>query len=190
MAPPSANVPQPGPLDYLKLLPTTGYALSCMAYTAITRPLSSHAKPVDLFRDTIYTAMRAFLANINTVQEQWSQSTTEAEYLTWAKKQRDFQPDTEELESGLRVHWIGPRGAKYVLLFFHGGGFNVTANAGHFIWLRDLQQDASKHVSISVAIPSYTLAPRAHYPTQLRQAAESLNWLMTKHGKSPANVRL
>lgn len=69
-----------------------------------------------------------------------------------------------------------------------GGGYALSCTPGHFQWLFDLQNDLSKSQSISVVLPAYTLSPYGPYPTQLKQAAESLAWLLEVHQKKPSDV--
>jgi len=171
------------------LIPKAFFALGSVSYALLTRPLASSPRPVDAFRDAVYAAMRSFLSSISTAQEQASQVSTEAQYLA-VSKYKHYAPDTDVLDSGLRVHWLGPKLSRSTILFLHGGGFNLAASSGHLEWLWDLKNDLAQQASISVVIPSYTLAPEGQYPLQLRQAAEVLQWLVEKQGKSPANVCL
>ncbi|TKA31265.1 hypothetical protein B0A54_15320 [Friedmanniomyces endolithicus] len=179
--------PPPTTAENLSLIPKAFFALGSVSYALLTRPLASSPRPVDAFRDAVYAAMRSFLSSISTAQEQASQVSTEAQYLA-VSKYKHYAPDTDVLDSGLRVHWLGPKLSRSTILFLHGGGFNLAASSGHLEWLWDLKNDLAQQASISVVIPSYTLAPEGQYPLQLRQAAEVLQWLVEKQGKSPANV--
>lgn len=71
-----------------------------------------------------------------------------------------------------------------------GGGYVMSCSLGHFAWLFDLQNELSKTQNISVVVVGYTLAPHGQYPTQLKQAAESLEWLLNTHNKKPGDVSL
>ena len=127
------------------------------------------------------------MGGINTAQENLLMPPdTEATYLDFAKKEK-FQPDTDVLSSGLKVHWLGKKSSDKVLVFFHGGGYAMPASTGHLKWYFDLSQELSKKKSISVIIPSYTLSAQAQYPVQLKQAAEVLDFLL-KQGKKPGDV--
>ncbi|KAK3068185.1 hypothetical protein LTR53_014454 [Teratosphaeriaceae sp. CCFEE 6253] len=174
-------------MDKLMLLPVAFRAIGSLIYHLATRPVASETRPVDAFRDAVFAAMRTFLGSINTAQEQTSQSTTEAEYLA-VSKNKHYEPDTDVLDSGLRVHWLGPKLSRSTILFLHGGGFNLAASAGHFEWLWDLKNDLAQQASISVVIPSYTLAPQGQYPLQLKQAVEALHWLISVQGKDPGKI--
>lgn len=154
--------------------------------------------------------LRSFTGN-NTIQgDKATGGTSEQTYLDVAK-QRGFQPDTLVLKDGLKAHWIGPKNAERVLLYFHGqwlchpkyshdsnpfanelpgGGYVLAAGPGHVNWLYRWTREASKEKSTSALMLSYTLAPDAQYPTQLQQAAEVLNYLLTEAGKRPSQVGL
>lgn len=184
-----APAPKLTPSEKLMLVPQLGYALCSVFYAIITRPIASKPRPMDVFRDAAFAGMRTFLSGLNTAQEQAINSTTEAEYLA-VSKYKYYEPDTDVLDSGLRVHWLGSKLAQSTILFLHGGGYNLAANAGHFEWLWELKNDLAQQASISIVVPSYTLAPEGQYPLQLQQAAEMLQWLIAKQGKSPGNVGL
>ena len=76
-------------------------------------------RPVDL--KLIRQALRQNLSTINVAQEQWTiAASTEANYLEFAAKEK-FQPETTVLNSGLRLHWLGPKAAEKNIIYFHGG---------------------------------------------------------------------
>lgn len=86
------------------------------------------------------------------------------------------------------MHWLGPKTAEKNLIYFHGGGYALPCSLGHVQWLFDLQKELSKKTSISVILVSYTLTPHLQFPGQIQQAAETLNWVLGKHGKKPSQV--
>jgi acetyl esterase/lipase len=182
-----APAPQPSALEKLSLLPKVSGAVGAVSYALVTRPFTSETRPKDAFRDAFFSAMRGLLSNISTPLEQWSNSSTEAEYVTFTKAKK-LPPTTDVLESGLRVHWIGDKTERKTILFLHGGGYNLAASAGHLQWLGGLRDSLAKQTSLNILLPSYTLAPEAQYPTQLKQAVETLQWLVEKQGKSPNDV--
>lgn len=173
--------------DKLQLIPVAAGSIASAILRLLTRPFVGGAKSNTFFKDVVFAALRTNLSYISPGGEQWMNSTTEAEYLTLAKS-KSFQPDTDVLGSSLKVHWIGKKTASKVLLYFHGGGYVLAASAGHMQWLYELQQELSKTQDISVVVPSYTLAPHGQYPTQLKQAAESLEWLLVTQQRKPGDV--
>ena len=182
-----ASSPEVTLTDKLMIVPIGARAIASALIRLITRPISGGAKANTYFKDVVFAALRTNLSLISVGTEQWINPSTESTYLDFAKKQ-GFQPDTDVLDSGLKVHWLGPKTAEKVLLFFHGGGYVLSCSPGHFAWLFDLQNELSKSHSISVVVPAYTLAPHGQYPTQLKQAAESLQWLLETQKKKPSDV--
>ncbi|SMQ46132.1 unnamed protein product [Zymoseptoria tritici ST99CH_3D7] len=176
-------------LDKLLLLPLLAKVLVAVFFRAILTPFNTGPKGNGTKKDLIFAALRTFLGGVNSAQEHWLNSLqiTDQNYLDFAKKQK-FEPETSTLESGLKLHWLGPKTASRVLLYFHGGGYAMSCSPGHFQWLFDLQNDISK--DISIVVPSYAVTPAAQYPTQLKQAAEALHWLIEKQGRSPREIVL
>ena len=175
-------------MDKLTLIPNTGWTLSSAVYRLVTAPLTGGPKASTVFKDTIFAALRTHLSNITPGQEKWLNTTTKAAYLDLAK-QANIQPETDVLPSGIEAYWLGPKTAKKIILYYHGGGYVLGATAGHLNWLHDLQRDLSKEHSVSIVLPSYTLAPDGQYPVQMQQGVECLHWLLKDLKKSPSDVR-
>lgn len=173
--------------EKLILLPHLAIALTKGFIRLGTRPLTSDAKPPTAFQDFVYTVGRHLLANLTIAQEKWLATPTETAYLDFAR-QRKFQPDTAVLPGGGKLHWIGNKGADKVFLYFHGGGYVNCMSPQHFEWLLELETELSKTKSVAVAALGYTCSPEGQYPLQLKQAAESLIWLMETEGKKPEDV--
>lgn len=55
-------------------------------------------------------------------------------------------------------------------------------------WIYNVNQTLSKSHPTSAILLGYTTAPDAQYPTQLKQAAELIHYLMVKEGKKPSDV--
>lgn len=85
-------------------------------------------------------------------------------------------------DTGGYGHWIGSPDASNVLVWYHGGGFALPANRGYFKFFTRVLADARQtNKSLSIFCLSYTLAPHAQYPVQLRQAVEALRHVLTTH---------
>ena len=156
-------------------------------FTLPVRAIFGGAKANTLLKDIIYTAIRTNISALTPAQENYVKGTTEKIYLDFAKKAK-FQPDTDVLSSGMKVHWLGTKSAKKILLYLHGGGYVMPCLPGHVQWCYDTVQEFAKDHSISCVFPSYTLAPAAQYPTQLKQAVECVDMLINKMGKKPSDV--
>lgn len=179
---------QPGAIDKLMIIPNLSRALLSALIRSITAPLLGGPRANTYFKDVIFAALRTNLSITSAATEQWMNPSTEAGYLQLAKE-KSFQPETTVLDSGLKLHWIGPKTAKKVLLYFHGGGYVLSCSPGHYNWLFDLQQALSKDSSVSVVLVGYTLAPHGQYPKQLQEAADSLQWLLETQKYEPSDVR-
>lgn len=72
-----------------------------------------------------------------------------------------------------------------------GGGFYGAATVGHMRYLYTLQEEMKKlgH-DFAIFALTYTLAPGAVYPTQLRQAASALTHLLTEENRDPSMVSI
>lgn len=112
-------------------------------------------------------------------------------YETYARSRR-VAPQTVDLGChGAKGHWIGSKDAKHVLIWYHGGGFCLPANVGYFKFLDDLVKCSSAMgKDLAVFVLTYTLAPHAHYPTQLTQAVEALRFIISEPGRRPSNIFL
>lgn len=182
-----APVPKPSAFDKVMMAPNIARMLFAAIFRLFTRPIDSSPKPVDLFRDVLFAALRVNVSSVNVAQEQWLNGTTDQVYLDFAKK-KYFAPNTDEMEGGLKIHWLGPRLAKKTILYFHGGGYSLCATSGHMEWLWDLKETLAQQSSISIVILSYTLAPEAQYPTQLKQAVQALDFLVKEKGAGNVSI--
>lgn len=73
-----------------------------------------------------------------------------------------------------------------------GGGFALPANIGYFRFYHNVVKQATKAgKSLAVFSLTYTLAPQASYPTQLRQAVECLRYILNASPhRSPSDICL
>lgn len=181
MAPQDAST-----IDKIMVMPVMLQAIGAALTRLITTPFNSTGA-TSLFKDVLYAMLRKQLGIMTIKQEHYMSPTTEATYLEVAKKQ-GFQPDSIVLPSGCKAHWLGKKNAEKVILYFHGGGYVLPCSGGHMKWLFDLTQDLSKSSSVSAVLLGYTVAPDAQYPTQLKQAAELLEYMIEKEGKKPSDL--
>ena len=176
----------------LMLIPHFGKVLLATGLRIFTSPLrllTGGTSANTWLKDIVYSAIRANISAMTPAQENYVKGTTEAIYLDFAKKAQ-FQPDTDALPSGMKVHWLGTKNAEKIIVYLHGGGYVMPALSGHVQWCYEMAKSMSEQDgrSISCVFPSYTLAPQAQYPTQLKQAVECIDMLISKMGKKPSNV--
>ena len=87
---------------------------------------------------------------------------------------KEFKPEETTLQDGSKAYWLGSSKAQKVLVWFHGGGYNLPIDPGHFPFLFSVHQ---ANPSVSVLVLGYTLAPHRTYPAQLREAVLLLSHL-------------
>ncbi|KAI5290599.1 hypothetical protein KEM54_001042 [Ascosphaera aggregata] len=94
-------------------------------------------------------------------------------------KKRGLKPDTVDLGENALGHWIGDKRAENVLIFFHGGGYALPATDGYFQFYLKLIDDMRKEgKSLCIFALTYTLAPDAQYPVQIKQAVACLRYIL------------
>ncbi|KAE8445990.1 hypothetical protein EG329_012629 [Mollisiaceae sp. DMI_Dod_QoI] len=91
--------------------------------------------------------------------------------------QNKLKHEFDALPHDAKLHWIGLRPAKggNVILYFYGGGYNIAADPNHIVF----GSKCASKANATLAILEYTLAPTAHFPTQLIQATEGLKHILT-----------
>lgn len=177
----------PSLLERLLLLPGLGRIILAVIFRLLSRPFIRGNYQRGVIKDALYAGIRQNLNQSTIAQEQYALGTTASnyKYLCW---RNSIKPDTQTLKSGVKVHWLGSRSAKKVILFFHGGGYVLPCTPGHWQFMIDLQKWLSVKHDIAIAALSYTLAPEVQYPGQLKQAAESLEMLFVEQKRKPADV--
>lgn len=82
----------------------------------------------------------------------------------------------EEKDAPIPSYWIVTPKSSYknVILFFHGGGFNMGSTRGH----QDLCQMLSKYTGFSVLSVDYRLAPEHPFPAAVDDCVQSYLWLL------------
>ncbi|KAI3395071.1 hypothetical protein diail_1828 [Diaporthe ilicicola] len=139
-------------------------------------------------RDVMYAAMRELLGGLSTQQIQSLVPTTDKVYERVGKWKHE-KLKSVTLGLGAQGHWIGPEQANHVMLYFHGGGFYAPATMGHLRYQFTLQRDMAKRGhDFAIFSLTYTLSPGEAYPTQLKQAALALNYLLVDEHRDPSSI--
>ncbi|GAW01390.1 Meiotically up-regulated gene 180 protein [Lentinula edodes] len=124
------------------------------------------------------------------------------QYQRWVKK---YQPELGALVVELpldfddegkgergRVFWIGPKRTEKVLLYFPGGAymFQVTEMMLRFWKFAQLEWE-KQGLKIGIAVLSYSVGsdPNAAFPTQLYQATQALEYLLSE-GCNPSDIQI
>ncbi|KAK2590978.1 hypothetical protein QQS21_011337 [Conoideocrella luteorostrata] len=137
-----------------------------------------------------YAVMRKSTERYSAEQLQWALPTTDQVYEQYARSAR-LKPQTIELGNGAKGHWVGDKNAKNVLIWYHGGGFAMSANLAHFEFLDNLiiaSRASSKELAVFAL--TYTLSSDAQYPTQLTQAVEALRYILSQKTHRPGSILL
>ncbi|KAH1293238.1 hypothetical protein KXX11_009361, partial [Aspergillus fumigatus] len=102
-----------------------------------------------------------------------------------------LQPHFVSNSRGLKGFWIGSPSAKYIVIYFHGGGFAMDATAPYLdFWPRIQTTLANAGIENALFHCTYTLTPHAAYPTQFCEAVEALRYILEDVGHSPSQVLL
>ncbi|THC96536.1 hypothetical protein EYZ11_003980 [Aspergillus tanneri] len=157
----------------------------CSAITSIFRGKSG-AKQYSVHVG--HVIFRKMLSRLSSRQLQYIYPSTRSAYETFMKH-KGLPPETVTLQHGATGHWIGNKNATNVVIYFHGGGFAVSAISGHFAFYFQILSDlnTSDH-DIAIFFVSYSLTPTYTYPVQLRQSVEALRYIILETGRSPSNV--
>ncbi|KAM0158616.1 hypothetical protein ACHAPG_004033 [Botrytis cinerea] len=149
-----------------------------------------NAKRGSYRRHVLLTAVRTMVRRLSTRQILYVNPNTDNAYETVCK-QRGVEPLSETLEDGTQAHWIGEKGAKKVMLNFHGGGFALPASPEAVEYMFKVVDGAEKEgKSLAVLFLSYDLSPTVVYPRQLEQAAALLNHVVQTLNYPPSSIIL
>ncbi|KID93833.1 lipase/thioesterase family protein, partial [Metarhizium majus ARSEF 297] len=133
---PSAAV-TPTLREKLDLLP----ALGSLVFTTLSALLTGWRRgPNDepsLYLHVVYAAVRKLIVRLSSPQQQWVFPSTDAVYKQQAASFK-LAPRTVELRHGAKGLWIGDPDAGAVLVWYHGGGFNLPALNGHLAFFMRL----------------------------------------------------
>jgi len=129
--------------------------------------------------------LRTFLKQTTVRQLQAISPTVCEAYHDFAKKE-GFTPESLTCADGTKAFWIGNPDAEKVVLWFHGGGYNLPPETGHLSFFQSVVESAGG--ATSLLVPEYSLAPHATYPHQLREGVELVRHLCTDLKRKPQNI--
>jgi acetyl esterase/lipase len=161
-------------------------------FQAFTYPFRS-MRCSSLYNDVLNAAVRCLLEHSTITQSRFINPSTSVRYLGFCKAQCII-PNTIYIDvtddDKVGAHWLGDADAQHVMLYFHGGGYTQPATHGCFKYLSRLVEDlnSKEESSFAVLVLAYSLAPEKTYPTQLREAAAALTYLVNVTGRSAADM--
>ncbi|EAS30408.3 alpha/beta hydrolase fold protein [Coccidioides immitis RS] len=174
-------------LEKLDLIPANISLVATAIYAAITGIFRGQKGAKSYMKHINYAVIRKMLQRLSTRQNQATNPSTSGAYEIFAR-QNKIEAQTVQLNYGGLGHWLGNKDAKNVLVYYHGGGFAISAGTAYFQVLKGIMEElnaAGKDIAIFVL--TYTLAPHAVYPTQVKQAVEALRHVI-QAGHDPSNV--
>ncbi|KAK5048041.1 hypothetical protein LTR84_006231 [Exophiala bonariae] len=112
-------------------------------------------------------------------------------YEKWAQ-QNNVPVQNVKLKSGVNAFWLGDhKTAKYIVVYFHGGGFSLDGEDTHFKFWNTVHTDLeSTNVTVATLFLEYTLVPHATYPTQIREAVEAVNYVLADLKRPASDIIL
>ncbi|KAF3390855.1 hypothetical protein DPV78_010940 [Talaromyces pinophilus] len=118
------------------------------------------------------------------------QGVTKKIYLKYCQSSQ-VKPNLVSTDQGVKGFWIGSPRAKFVGIFFHGGGFAMDGTKSHIDLCLELQRSLDQNgIELAWFYSTYTLMPHATYPTQFCEAVETLNYILHDLRRDPSEVIL
>ncbi|KAL4806683.1 Alpha/Beta hydrolase protein [Aspergillus unguis] len=164
--------------------------LGTVLYSVITGVFRGQSGAKAFNHHVAHAAVRKAVTRLSVRQLQDQNVTTVQSYVNYMKQQ-NREPEIVDLSHDAKGLWIGNKTAKNVVIYYHGGGFVLPAVAGHFTFLGSVIEELNKNGhDVAIFFLAYTLSPPAEYPTALRQAVESLRYILTtdQGGRDPSDV--
>jgi acetyl esterase/lipase len=112
-------------------------------------------------------------------------------YEKWAQ-QNNLPIESFKLKSGVNAFWLGDyKTAKYIVVYYHGGGFSLDGEDTHLKFWNTVHTDLkSSDVPIATLFLEYTLVPHATYPTQISEAVEAVNYVLSDLKRPASDIIL
>lgn len=177
-------------LEKLDIIPGLLAMMGAGLYAAVAAPFRSTWGADTYMHHVTHAIVRKMCVRLNTAQLQYIGEPFSRIYEKWCKS-KGFQPDIVTLKSGCKACWMGDKTAKYVVLYFHGGGFSLDGDDTHLNFWHTVQTDlASVNKSTAFLFVEYSLVPHATYPVQFREGVEALQYLLKDMGRSPSDIIL
>ncbi|KAJ5901934.1 hypothetical protein N7495_002462 [Penicillium taxi] len=162
--------------------------LGVTLYASLTGIFRSDKFPKKFKHHVMGASIRAMIERLSNRQMQYYFPSTQELYASCTKK-RGLKPEVISLPHDAEGFWLGNKNAKKIVIYYHGGGFAMSAIPSHLdFWLDFLQAAKDDGHDVAVFFLHYSLTPSSKYPTQLRQAVEALRYIVTDTDCSPRNV--
>ncbi|KAL3471225.1 Alpha/Beta hydrolase protein [Aspergillus californicus] len=174
-------------LDYIPALVSVAFTF---VWAVLTVAYRAPQYPSHWLLHVGYAVFRKLTARLSAAQMQYVLPASNLVYNRYVRSVRQ-KPLTVNLDHGAMGHWIGNPDAENILVWYHGGGFALPANIAYFKFFTSIVVECERNgQSLAVFALTYTLAPVATYPTQLRQAVEALRYILIEKCHPASNVIL
>ncbi|KAK2764394.1 hypothetical protein FQN54_009088 [Arachnomyces sp. PD_36] len=175
-------------LEKLDLIPAFLSVIGTALYSTIFGPFRGENGARKYTSHITHSVARQVTTRLSQRQTHALNPTTPQSYKNFARR-KGVKPDTVTLEHGGLGHWVGNKDAKAVLIYYHGGGFELSADAAYFEYLSDLIDELNASgKDIAVFFLTYTRTPNAVYPVQLRQSVAALSYIINDTGRKPSQI--
>ncbi|KIW95962.1 uncharacterized protein Z519_03028 [Cladophialophora bantiana CBS 173.52] len=158
-------------------------------FAFITSPFRGSNGAPTVLEHVWNTALRTLFNTLTVSQLQLILPTFSKTYHAWSKAHNvpvDIVPIPNTNITGF---WIGSKeSARYVTIYFHGGGFVIDGGRPHLDLL--LRMNTWSDGNHAAFCPCYTLAPEGLYPLQIAECVEALRYVLSMPGRRPSNVLL
>ncbi|KIY67824.1 alpha/beta-hydrolase [Cylindrobasidium torrendii FP15055 ss-10] len=113
-------------------------------------------------------------------------------YKLWTALER--QPfAVDSIGEDACIAWLGPKPMDKpdkVILYFPGGGYINPPTTANMSFIHEMKRHAEERgASVSVAMLLYKLRPEGHFPTQVRDAKNGLDFILSLD-VDPSNIQL
>ncbi|KIW78759.1 hypothetical protein Z517_08598 [Fonsecaea pedrosoi CBS 271.37] len=196
-APPSADQALSAPvhqvsfLEKLDIFPGLLSLIGTALYTAAIAPFRGESGAHTYGQHISFTLVRTMVKRFTTLQLQYLGAPFSKIYEKWCKGAH-VQPEFVTLKSGCKAFWVGdPKTAKYVCVYFHGGGFSLDGDDTHLQFWSSVQNDLKgDDISIAFLFLEYSLVPHATFPKPIYEAVEAVKYVLEDLNRPASEVLL
>ncbi|EXJ54840.1 uncharacterized protein A1O5_12906 [Cladophialophora psammophila CBS 110553] len=177
-------------LEKLDLVAVAFSVIGVVLWAGLTGPFRGGSGPQSYKQWLITALVRKLTTRLSRNQMQSIGKPFSQTYQEWCKTNK-ADPAIVTLPSGCKGLWIGDHvKADYVFIFFHAGGFSFDGDVMHFEYGRAVMEELAKdNISSAFFFLEYTMVPYATYPTQLIEAIEAVNHVLSS-GRAPSEIVL
>ncbi|KAJ5266512.1 hypothetical protein N7478_009320 [Penicillium angulare] len=174
--------------EKLDILPAAASVAVAAIYALLTGLWRTERQAKSLLLHFGYAILRKATARMSPLQLQYILPGSVTVYNRLVKG-TGYEASSVQLSHGASGHWIGDPNATNVLIWYHGGGWALASNRGYIKFYAKLVRDLEKSgKSVAVFALTYTLAPEATYPYQLRQAVSAARYILDQPNRNPETV--